>query len=162
MNKIEALEKTIYNLENDVYKYRWMDCDNCNCGVVAKTIMNGKPASEGGLWFLDQSGCGFAGVYNDGVSHCEKTGTPLPEVFKALRESGFSFEDLAKLEGCSHEKEGVITYMKRWVARLKEEEAAKVVATPIPEVKQRITYVTIDNPIKQQAREGLLMADLVS
>lgn len=146
MNKIEALQKTIYNLENDVYEYNWNSCDTCNCGILARTLMNGSYAIRNGLYNSPVS------VGNGAFSrhaYCLKTDLPLPKVFQVLKNAGFNYDDMVELELLGNKevlsrigygyftcyygrtiidslaygnKEIVVKYMKAWVEILKEEQ----------------------------------------
>lgn len=155
MDKITALKKTIYNLENDVYVYNWEKVESCNCGLLAKTILGGKSIWDAG--FAD------APHYSDRTlnafgerAHCMVTGVKLPEVFKSLQDAGFSFKEIIELEGCLNEKillrmgclkdkttavhtDGrvynlnrkekpyLITYLKTWVEIIEEENQGREV-----------------------------------
>lgn len=133
MNKIEALKKTIYNLENDVYEYNWDKFESCNCGILAKSIIGGK----------DLDGCGYRNspsLYGSGASamfHCLATGLPLPEVYQAVKDAGFTFREMRHLEVMTDEeilkkagmsilsrlffdKAHLIAYLKAWVSILEE------------------------------------------
>lgn len=148
MDKITALERTIYNLENDVYKYNWADTESCNCGILARTILGGKTAIQTGL-FDSPSIDKELGCFTQ-YTHCLTTNLPLPEVFLALKNAGFSQKELIELEHLSNKniiqrggvqmymttstmisvetntyrsnKQEVIKYLKAWVAILKEEQ----------------------------------------
>jgi hypothetical protein len=137
MTKIEALEKTIYNLENDVYEYDWTDCDKCNCGVVARTVLDGELPTKNGLddfpVCIDDEDYEFPFASN---GKCMITDMPLPKVFRLLKESGFEYEELKSLEFLTDksvllrmkskadydEKDDLIAYLKAWVEILKEQE----------------------------------------
>lgn len=102
MNKIQALEKTIYNLENDVYEYNWSNEDSCNCGILARTLLGGKLPSNCG--FLDTPSHPMGQGIFAKEAYCLKTDLPLPEVFKALKNAGFTYEELLELEYLGNEK----------------------------------------------------------
>ena len=121
MTKIEALEKTIYNLENDVYEYNWWDNDTCNCGVLVRTILNGEKPNSCGMFDVTETAAGFGGMVIKTLETCSQTGIPLPKVYQALKDCGFTGNELDKLEDCSYDKNGVIKYLKAWVEILKEE-----------------------------------------
>lgn len=150
MNKIEALKKTIYNLENDVYEYDWVNVNCCNCGILARTLLNGKSPRDCG--YFDSPLEDGAGVFAS-QAYCMTTNLPLPEVFKVLKNAGFSHKDLLELEYLGRldvlakmgkdcyvgaggqrcisdnsydNKQTVIEYMKAWVEIL-EAEQVKVV-----------------------------------
>jgi hypothetical protein len=137
MTKIEALEKTIYNLGNDVYEYAWGDINKCNCGILARTITSGVSAGEAGYYSLglvNEYGrvcAGFWGVVEMAYSKCQQTGEPLPRVFAALRDCGFSVDELQSLERCGREKYIVVAYLKNWLGELK----------PVKEPRVNVIYV---------------------
>lgn len=148
MKKIEALQKTIYNLENNVYEYNWTDFDACNCGVVARTIMDGTYSSEAGFHnsqTIDTRLTAFACE-----AFCMTTGLPLPRVFQELKDVGFTHQDILELENLGNHvilkklgwrsfesfgrfywvvcndaqrnnKNDLITYLKAWIEILLEQ-----------------------------------------
>lgn len=162
MKKIKAIEKTIYNLENNVYEYNWGNLDSCNCGVLAKTLINGK----------DVLSCGFKSInsvlqnpkyylFSD-RTHCLSTNEPLPEVYAALRDAEFTDSEMKELEllkspqilkkiGVAElkhsDKSHLISYLKAWVEILKEDK---------PEVKEKIRYVSVPETITEQTKELIL------
>jgi hypothetical protein len=138
MNKIEALQKTIYNLENDVYEYNWTNCNSCNCGVLARTLLNGKNVFESGFDDSPITKSDFEAFSEE--AFCMTTNLPLPEVFAVLKQTGFTFKEVDELENLSNEKirnnlgweinsklnrsekTSVILYLKEWVKMLQENE----------------------------------------
>lgn len=147
MTKIEALKKTVYNLENDVYEYDWFDFNSCNCGVLAKAVLNGQSAESCGYRDSPISG-GHAGCFSK-RAYCMTTDLPLPLVFQTLKDVGFTHQDLLELEflgnvhiankigkivdvnywpgvniihGFFDKKETLISYLKAWVELLTEEQ----------------------------------------
>jgi hypothetical protein len=181
MNKIEALEKTIYNLENDVYEYKWDESDKCNCGVLAKTLLGGKTAQECG--YHQSPKLGDYGVFSRNA-YCMTTDLPLPTVFNVLKDTGFTHEDLMNLEYFGNEKIALklgkeisyrdghpfgyksdtfndkkllIKYLKAWVEILKEEQP--IIETPPteePKIKEIIRYVSVPQSITEQSKELIL------
>lgn len=145
MTKIEALKKTIYNLENSVYEYSWGYMDSCNCGVLARTILGGRLPSKCGL-------SSVKAVVKKGAfsmyASCMTTNLPLPLVFKSLKDAGFTHKELYELEylmnpeilktlkiatysdhfhNCNipssngyQNKKNLIKYLKAWVEILEE------------------------------------------
>ena len=113
MNKIEALKKTIYNLENNTYLYSWHNSDTCNCGILAKTVLNtGKDETLWNYGIANVPSCTndrFAAFSKK--AHCMTTGIKLPKVFQALKDAGFTFEDVNELEQCTNLE--VLTRMGR-------------------------------------------------
>lgn len=154
MTKIEALEKTIYNLENDVYEYNWWDMDKCNCGVLARTVLGGEVPLSCGLTDVSKDGCGFGGIAIETFEACKKTGIPLPKVFEALRDCGFNGKELDKLEDCGETKGEVITYLRKWVNALKKKEGVKN-KQPKPE-RIKTVYVSVPETIKEQSQELIM------
>lgn len=140
MTKIEALQKTIFNLENDVYEYRWGGGDNmCNAGILCKTLLNGKNPTECGL---NQSPLKCTNTRFYSGAFCLTANLPMPEMYQQLKMSGFSWEDIRDLVYLSNtkitsrlnwkvsefegkmiahnhtKKESLITYLKEWVKML--------------------------------------------
>lgn len=177
MNKIQALELTIFNLENNVYVYYWASPNHCNCGILARTLLGGKYPSNCG--YADSPTEEPSGTFSSNA-FCITTNLPLPEVFQVLKDAGFTHQELLELEylenekiagimwrklsktlsGCiamSNEqyanKSSLILYLKAWVGVLKEEEQ-----TPIstPQVKEKTVYVAVPVSIKEQAKELIL------
>lgn len=156
MTKIEALEKTIFNLENDVYEYEWSHSNTCNCGVLARTLLNGEKATEGGgLWMYHTKGLGFSGVVKNVITHCQQTGLPIPIVVKSLLDAGFTTKELSRLEyrangeGRSDKKE-LVSYLKRWVRKIeklnKEPEVQECDAT-MPNSTTEVCYKNISKEL---------------
>lgn len=175
MNKIQALERTVYNLENNVYQYSWHDVESCNCGILAKTLLKG-----GGV---RANGFGVAPITNhvgafSRRAHCLSTGISLPIVFQKLKDSGFTFEELRNLEflsdrvisgkagievgkwqlgqetahGKFYQKKFLISYLKAWIEILKEQEVKQ--PEPVQQSERtRIVYVTVPETIKEQAEQ---------
>lgn len=169
MTKIEALEKTIYNLENNVYEYSWENSDSCNCGILSRTII-GKSVFDAGYGCSPcSSGVGaFASE-----AFCMTTDLRLPEVFQALKDTGFTYQEILELEylgnqeiahragqtvtqlcsrsinaGSYKNKETLIAYLIAWVQLLKEELAEKT-----PEVRIKTVYVSVPVSITEQIKE---------
>lgn len=170
MTKKEALIKTIYNLENDVYEYNWQNTDKCNCGVLAKTILGGKNPTECGLF--DHKEAKGVGTFSM-KAYCLTTGEPLSVVFKSLKDAGFTYEELCNLEFLSDRKIAdrcgikvssfqpeqeashgqffvkgyLISYLKAWVSILQEEETrTQPVQTPAieaPAVTPKVVTKTV-------------------
>lgn len=152
MKKIEALKKTIYNLENGIYKYKWMDMNNCSCGVVAKTILEDEPKKNGVLDIykkLGKSVSGFAGCYEQAIEYCATTGLELPRVFMALKETGFTFGELKILED-HDDYQSFLSYLKAWVEILEQAEpqpshtdiTKSLAILPIDETADTLIHVT--------------------
>lgn len=175
MNKIQALEKTIYNLENDVYPYGWEDVESCNCGILARTLLKGGGVRANG--FGEAPMIEHVGTFSR-RAHCLLTGISLPIVFQKLKNSGFTFEELCHLEylsdrvisekagirvwewhpnqeaahGQFHQKKFLIAYLKPWVEILKEQEVKEPEPVHQPE-RTRIVYVSVPETIKKQAEQ---------
>lgn len=132
MTKIEALEKTIYNLENDVYEYNWSHYEQCNCGVLAASIIGDGDVRKYGIG----SSPAIRGLGASGEYYCMTTDLPLPKVFQSVKDCGFTYQEMIDLEVFSNDKirdagglfygeykkkESLIKYLKAWVEILKEE-----------------------------------------
>lgn len=170
MNKIEALEKTIYNLENNVYEYDWETSNTCNCGVLARTLLDGKLATDCGL--LESPTYGRGGPFSAHAA-CITTNLELPLVFRVLKDAGFTHEELVSLEyladaticgrlgmvvrfdsNCSFSpafdnKEDLIKYLKVWVEIL-EAEQPPIKSQQVPEQKEKIRYVSVPETISKE------------
>jgi hypothetical protein len=186
MNKIQALEQTIYNLENDVYRYKWTEHDHCNCGILATTILNGKTPTQAGYCNTPRIGPENLGAFSS-FSYCMTTDLPLPEVFQALKDSGFSHQEIHELEHLSNiricklgnvkleyfdnsaipvnayrsTKAEVIKYLKGWVILLKSEMEVSPPLKPAP-TKERIKYVSVPETLSSQAKETILTSEITS
>lgn len=172
MTKIEALEKTIYNLENNVYEYNWDSYESCNCGVLAHSIIGSNSLYDTG--YRNSPSCMGFGASSE--FHCLTTNLPLPEVFQAVKDAGFTFEEMLHLEVLNNvkilvhpgldrwsldykNKTDVIKYLKAWVEVLKEESVVIPEVkepTPEPKAKEIIRYVSVPESITQQSKELLL------
>jgi hypothetical protein len=170
MNKIEALEKTIYNLENNLVEYNWTESNSCNCGVLARTVIDGKS-----IWEMGYGEAIPAKVDVSAFSkraYCMTTNMPLPKVFKALVDAGFLWEELKELEQLENKKilrrigaeelrrdikENLVSYLKAWVEILKEEQPiVETQPTEEPKVKEIIRYVSVPQTITEQSKELIL------
>lgn len=137
MNKIEALKKTIYNLESGEYDYEWGEPNSCNCGILCHSITGGDVEIKVAALFTE-------------AAKCMKTGIAVPAIFKILMNTGFTYKDIHELEFLSNSKiakragieidtrpssfgwctkrvgrgfsnkETVIDYLKAWVSILEE------------------------------------------
>ena len=165
MEKITALKKTIYNLENDVYHYDWCSFESCNCGVLAKTITGSNSLVAAG--FLDsptqnrkyEAFCSYA--------YCITTKLELPLVFQSLKDSRFTIGELNGLENLNGKnivektgklsrtnKDDVIKYLKAWVEILEEEKPQ--IQPEQPKEKTIIKYVAVSQTINESLPETIL------
>lgn len=170
MTKIEALRKTIYNLENDLYNYNWCSIDQCNCGLVAMTLLGGKLPTDNGYGNSPKRHPSLN--HWSGASYCMTTNLSLPKVFQALKDAGFTHKELVNLEyygdkrvaeklgfkieyrsnghpfGYNHvqldNKETAIKYMKAWLEILEADQLP-------PAIKETIRYVAVPEIISEQA-----------
>jgi hypothetical protein len=181
MNKIEALKATIINLEDNKTEYDWSTCNHCNCGVVAKTLLNGKLPYEAGLLNSPLSGEVGSGAFSR-EALCLTTNLPLPLVFQKLKDAGFTHLELQELEWLGNEiilnkigekklilngisfikdskysnKKTLIKYLKAWVEILEEEQTKT--QNKLPEIKEvvkpreRISYVAVPETITQDMK----------
>jgi|SRR5688572_9740456 len=155
MDKITALKKTIYNLENDVYEYNWGRYESCNCGVLAKSILSADNIKDFGIGNSpSRKRNGASSEY-----YCMTTDLPIPAVFQAVKDAGFSFAEMVELECLTNteilklsgvssyelchfeKKENLIKYLKAWVEILeeklnKEPEVQASVATEVDSKKE--------------------------
>lgn len=174
MTKIEALRKTVYNLENDILPYEWSDFESCNCGVVAKTLLNGEGVQKNG--YLDSE------IRNEDLTpfceyaYCITSNMSLPKVFQLLKDAGFTIKELVELENLSNpkisnsigdklfphgvkdllisyyrnEKSYLIAYLRAWIAILETELS--------PAVKETIRYVAVPETVADQVKIMLVDA----
>lgn len=145
MNKIETLKATIVNLENGM-EYNWQSCNNCNCGVVAKTLLNGGMPHDNGLCHSTVRNNNIFGSFSK-EAYCLTSYLPLPLVFQKFKDVGFTFKDIQELEFLGNElilkkigekfdfnfntniinnqkyaeKEYLLKYLKAWVEILEKE-----------------------------------------
>lgn len=99
MNKLEALKKTLHDLKAGTIEYNWNSCESCNCGVVARTLLNGERVFKNGFGDSpsvksDEFGKGIFSAQ----AHCMVIDLPLPKVFQALKDAGFTHQELVHLE----------------------------------------------------------------
>lgn len=177
MTKIEALEKTIFNLENDLTEYNWTESDHCNCGVVAKTLLNGELPNNCGFFQSSLRAENVAGFSQ--YAYCMTSDMPLPRVFHLLKEAGFVWDELKELEDLSNKqicerggiwfpvdfngrtinryresKEYLLSYLRAWVEILKEQIPVQE-KEPKPE-RIKTVYVSVPETIKEQSKELVL------
>ena len=175
MNKIEALKKTIYNLENDVYEYNWSESNSCNCGILARSISGTREGIDGYYNSPDVGDMCIPPWTRRSI--CLKTGLPLSGIWKTLKDIGFTHDEIANLESLSDkkiadktgmefnifkhstgfsvsphrsEKRYVISYLKAWVEILEEE--AKL---QLPERKEIIRYVAVIADVREDAVKAI-------
>lgn len=141
MTKIEALEKTIYNVENNVFSYGWSSANACNCGVLARTLLNGESPTAHGYADIPEPDSGDGFFLFSNKAKCLATGIELPKVFQSLKDAGFNHEELRHLEFLSMPeilqrvefdipnngryytmKRNLLLYLREWVKILKEEQ----------------------------------------
>lgn len=186
MTKIEALKQTIVNLIEDKIQYNWTSANNCNCGVVARALLDVDDLFQHGYttntFPIDPlaRGCFARDAY------CITSNIPIPKVFQSLKDAGFSHEDLLSLEylgdpkickkagmesttslcpyptlvgGGYNQKDNLIKYLKAWIEIL-EEQQVKVIVQPEPikeKVKETIRYVSVPETLTEKSKELLLV-----
>jgi hypothetical protein len=124
---IRALRETAHKLRNGT-RYEWLDSANCNCGVLAQTIMDidGDALDRRIPW-----GCWtFAAE-----KYCPVTGLPLHDVFAALRTAGIEWHDYKRIEYCDgsgpaiyQSRDAVAAWMDREADELERRRIAEHVA----------------------------------
>lgn len=169
MNKIETLKATIVNLEEGKLQYYWSSSDSCNCGVVARTLLNLESVFTNGYKYDNNKS---PGVFARDA-YCITTNIAIPKVFQLLKDAGFNHQELIELEYLSNKailirigkeatdygeymamkgleyqkKEVVISYIKAWVEILEEENGVfnevKVIEAPIEVTRQKTVYVSV-------------------
>jgi hypothetical protein len=136
-----VLDNAADELKKTWFGYEWNDRTRCNCGVVARMVMQTSPAKLKTL---------LPPIYENGVfyptwaamteSHCPDTGLAQNEVFRALLAAGLRREDFSHLEALSHpriiarmephrstkravccsRKSDVIAYLRGWATGIEE------------------------------------------
>lgn len=166
MTKIEALRKTVYNLENDILHYQWDNFETCNCGVVAKTLLNDEGIGKNGYFDSEIRNKNLTPFCE--YAFCITSNMPLPKVFQLLKDAGFTIKELIELENLSNPKISniiggklypheakdllvsyyrdqklyLIAYLRAWIAILETE-------LP-PAVKETIRYVAVPETVTDQ------------
>jgi hypothetical protein len=102
MNKIEALRATIVSIENGM-NYNWYSSNSCNCGVIAKTLCDTNDLNSIGFKESPLLDPKRSSVFSS-KAYCLTSNLPLPLMFKKLKESGFTHQDLLELEWLGNEK----------------------------------------------------------
>lgn len=169
MTKIEAIKKTIFNLENNVIEYNWKNADSCNCGVLARTLLDGKSVWDCG--FTNSPKRSSEGIFSS-MAYCITTDLPLPEVFQKLKDAGFTHKELLELEYYGNEevakrlgkkieykesgapygweceglnnKSNLILYLKTWLQILEEKQPKQIQ----PKVIHH--YVSVPETLKKE------------
>lgn len=174
MNKIETLKATIANLESGMI-YHWSNPNNCNCGVIAKTLCNVDDLSEVGF-YNSKIRSNNVGAFAQ-LAYCMTSNLPIPLVFEKLKQAGFTHKELIELEYLANEriadkigekiivggtnnlpksinftkKETLIKYLKAWVEILEEESnvvtEVKVIEDVKPVVREKTVYVSVPETI---------------
>lgn len=122
--KIEALEKYLNKLENSKTKYNWNDCDSCNAGGLAKLLMNGRTPRNTGV--LDSKLLNKNALPISEQAYCMTSDLPMPKVYQIFKNNGFTYQDIANLEGLSSKE--VCKYLG-WKRKL------------VSEAKKKRTYI---------------------
>ena len=132
-----VLDNAADELKQTWFGYEWNDRTRCNCGVVARQILQTNATKLSKL---------LPPIYENGIlcpswaamteSHCPDTGLPQNEVFRALVAAGLRRGDFTHLEELSHphirasmeplrqtrrpvsrsRKSDVIAYLRAWAA----------------------------------------------
>lgn len=130
---ISALEKTAKKLEAGA-SYQWGHMGACNCGNLAQEITSLSKA-EIHKYAMQRHGDWAEQI----LEFCPTSGYPMDLMISKMLDSGFTLEDLSKLETLSdlqvlgkipkdrrdklnkNSKEDVIYYMKIWATILRNE-----------------------------------------
>lgn len=97
MNKIEALKKTLGELNDPEGHYEWHEVQSCNCGRLAQCV-TGLNNHELYLKTRGVNEWSFAIQGKMEFEMCKVTGMPINEIFKALYSAGFTGKDIMNLE----------------------------------------------------------------
>ncbi|HEX4140777.1 MAG TPA: hypothetical protein VHY09_10555 [Candidatus Methylacidiphilales bacterium] len=144
-----VLDNAADELKKTWFGYEWNDRTRCNCGIVARLILEASPAKLRTL---------LPPIYENGVfcptweamteSYCPDTGLAQNEVFRALLQAGLRREDFSHLERLSHpqivarmaphrrtkravcysRKSDVVTYLRGWATGIEEFHDRKLAA----------------------------------
>jgi len=136
-----VLDNAADELKRTWFGYEWNDRTRCNCGIVARLVMETSPARLKTL---------LPPIYANGVfcptwaamteSYCPDTGLAQNEVFRALLNAGLRREDFTHLEELSHprivdrmephrrsrrvvrrsRKSDVIAYLRGWATGIEQ------------------------------------------
>ena len=95
---ISALRATANSLSNGA-KYEWGHMGRCNCGHLVQTITNlsDKEIVAAANHHLDE-------WTEHAKDYCAFTGSPLENIFDAMKSYGFDHEDMVHLEYLSDKK----------------------------------------------------------
>lgn len=175
MTKLQAIEQTIYNVENGIYQHWWAECNSCNCGVLAKTLLGGEDVYDAGFHDSPDIDNTNYGVFSR-KAYCMKTDLPLPKVFQLLKDAGFTYGDLRSLEFLSdetitkkaglpmrydtnvernicvsyYEKISLVSYLKAWAEILRAEQMVEEKKPEEIKPKTKTVYVAVPTSISKQ------------
>jgi hypothetical protein len=135
------LDNAADELKRTWFGYEWNDRTRCNCGIVARQVLEASPDRLGQL---------LPPIYDKGVfrptwadmteCYCPDSGLARNEVFRALLAAGLRREDFVHLEQLSHpgilalmephrrttrpvcrsRKSDVIAYLRAWATGIEE------------------------------------------
>ena len=90
---ILALRETASRIRSGQANYRWTSVASCNCGLLAKTLLN-----VDNTWLLEN----LPGIATWSCmaqdAFCTVTGIPTNTVFKALYDAGVEKQDFTRIE----------------------------------------------------------------
>jgi hypothetical protein len=110
-----VLDDAADQLNRSWFGYEWNDRTRCNCGIVARTVLQTTPGKLKKL---------LPPIYENGVfrptwqemtkAYCSDTGMSRHEVFSRLLTAGLHAEDFSHLEELSHPEivQGMAEYRK--------------------------------------------------
>jgi hypothetical protein len=148
-----VLDNAADELKQNWFGYVWNDRTRCNCGIVARQVLQASPARLRQL---------LPPIYDGGVfrptwaamteCYCPDSGLAQNEVFRALLAAGLHREDFGHLEELSHphilatmephrrttrpvcrsRKSDVVAYLRAWAAGIEafHDEQERTFATP--------------------------------
>ncbi len=89
---IAALRAAADEVENNPLAYEWTDRDRCNCGIVARHLLEVEAHT------MQRLMSGITGTWSAVHEKCRSSGLPIPEVIHKLTSAGFQEREFRELE----------------------------------------------------------------
>ena len=98
-----VLDNAADELSRTMIGYQWKDRTRCNCGVVARQVVQTTPSKLKKLLPPIYDGGNFYPTWSSMTEHyCSTTGLTKNEVFQGLFTAGLIYSDFSHLEELSH------------------------------------------------------------